>query len=191
MKRLATNALQIIAQSVLCVQQGDRDKPANAYSPLCCKDGIWRDRPGVTDLPNTLAHLRINISPAADDTGIRIGIPQGAMLEEWHIPRFDLKGFEHFGDGFERDTLFGKDYLWPRHEGSLDIEQFPLLTHMGSINVFWQGGLMVQESGDKRATDVGGAKLELDGETLYVPLQDRLDVKRLREKLGWAKETTC
>jgi hypothetical protein len=178
-ERVATSAAESIVMCVLSVLQSDGHEPAGFYSPLRCQYGIWRDRPGVTKLPNSIAHLFIDFSPALDEVGRQIGIPQGAVPEECYIPEFDFKQFLCFGDSYGEETLLLKDHLWPRHEGALYIEKYPVITHVGSISVCWDRKPMSKNLEGKAVFDIGGAIFK-QGED-----EDSLNTRKVRKQLGW------
>jgi hypothetical protein len=177
-ERVATSAAEAIGMCVLSILQGDGHEPAGFYSPLRCQHGIWRDRPGVTKLPNSIAHLFIDFSPALDEVGKPIGIPQGAVLEEWYVPEFDFKQFLCFSDSYDEETLLLKDHLWPRQEGARYIDMYPVVTYVGFISVCWDRKPMSKNLEGKAVFDVGGAIFE-QGE------EDSVDMRKVRKQLGW------
>jgi hypothetical protein len=182
---LATHTTKVIGLCVLSILQGDEHKPADADSLLHLKDGVWRDRPRITRLPNSIANLSIDFSPALDQVDRPIGVPPDGVLEEWYVPKFDFNEFLCFGHSYDEETLLAKDYLWPRHEGALSVEQYPVITHVGSISVCWgERPIAKMIAHDKSSLEVGGAVYERQ-DFFHNSPQDCMDVREVRKQLGW------
>jgi hypothetical protein len=75
--------------------------------------------------------------------------------------------------------LLTEDHLWPRHEGALYIEKYPIVTHVGSISVCWDRKPMSKNLEGKAVFDIGGAIFK-QGED-----EDSLNTRKVRKQLGW------